>query len=62
MRPEETVMIGDDMHLDFELPRRLGIGAILLDRERKVGQSVDASVYDLDQAMKMIIRWHRETN
>jgi putative hydrolase of the HAD superfamily len=62
VKPQEAVMIGDDMQLDVFLPKRLGISAILLDRERKItsdGRLVDASVYDLNEAMETIIRWHQ---
>jgi putative hydrolase of the HAD superfamily len=56
VKPEEAVMIGDELELDVRLPKRLGINAILLDREGKnKGQPVDASVYDLNEAMKIII-------
>ena len=56
IRPYEVVMIGDDLQLDVELPRRLGMKAILLDRNRReTGQSVDASVYDLNEAMEIVI-------
>jgi putative hydrolase of the HAD superfamily len=57
VKPYEAVMIGDDPQLDIALPRRLGINTILLDRERKnEGKLVDASVYDLNEAMETIIR------
>jgi len=57
VKPSEAVMIGDEIPLDIILPKRLGINAILLDRERKnKGQSVDASVYNLSQAMEIIIK------
>jgi putative hydrolase of the HAD superfamily len=62
VKPQEAVMIGDDMQLDVFLPKRLGINVILLDRERKIpsdGRLVDASVYDLNEAMETIIRWHQ---
>ena len=57
IKPQETVMVGDELLLDVELPTRLGINAILLDREgRNRGQLVDAFVYDLNEAMETIIR------
>jgi len=50
-------MIGDYMQLDILLPSQLGINTILLDREGKNrGQSVDAFVYNLNEAMETIIR------
>ena len=49
-------MIGDDMQLDILLPS-VGHKQILLDREGKNrGQSVDAFVYNLNEAMETIIR------
>jgi FMN phosphatase YigB (HAD superfamily) len=57
VKPEEAIMIGDDIQLDILLPKQLGINTILLDREGKNrGQSVDASVYNLNEAMETIIR------
>lgn len=44
-------------------PRNLGIHAVLLDRHRKARLQcgwVDASVYDLDQAMETIIKWREK--
>jgi glutamate-1-semialdehyde 2,1-aminomutase len=61
VEPEEAVMIGDDIQLDVRLPKSLGMGAILLDREMKNrDQSVDAFVYNLNQAVETIIRQHSE--
>jgi hypothetical protein len=41
------------------LPKQLGTNTIFLDREAENrGQSVDASVYDLNEAMETIIRKH----
>lgn len=57
VKPHEAVMIGDDMKLDILLPKRLGINTILLNRTGKEkGHSVDAFVYDLNQAMETIIK------
>ena len=56
VKPHEAFMIGDDMQLDILLPRRLGINAILLDRKgENKDKSVDAFVYNLNQAMETII-------
>jgi putative hydrolase of the HAD superfamily len=56
MQPHEAVMIGDDMFVDITLPKRLGVHTILLDRERKFERkSVDAIVYDLPEAVEMVI-------
>lgn len=54
--PQQAVMIGDELELDLLLPKRLGIDAILLNRKDKnKGRSVDAFVYDLNEAMETII-------
>lgn len=61
VKPEEAVMIGDELELDVLLPRSLGIRAMLLDRERKFrGKTVDAFVYGLDEAVKAIAQERRE--
>lgn len=57
VKPEEAVMIGDELELDVLLPKSLGMRAMLLDRDRKNrGQLVDAFVYDLDEAVRATIR------
>ncbi len=62
VRPQEAVMIGDELELDSLLPKRLGIDAILLNRKDKdKGQSVDAFVYDLNEAMETIINKRSKT-
>ena len=62
VKPDEAVMIGDEIPLDILLPKRLGINAILLDRKRQyAGQTVDAFVYDLNEAMEMVIKKFAET-
>ena len=58
VRPEEAVMIGDDMSIDIILSKKLGINAILLNRE---GRNVecpyaDAVIHSLDEAIETIIR------
>lgn len=56
VKPQEAIMIGDDVQLDILLPKRLGINAMLLDRKgENKDKSVDASVYNLNQAMETII-------
>lgn len=56
---QEAVIIGDDLQLDFLLPKRLGLNAILIDRKGKnKGQTVDAFVYNLNETMETIIRQH----
>lgn len=57
VKPQEAIMIGDDIELDILLPKRLGMRAVLLDRERHQNrQSVDAFVYDLNEAIEYILR------
>jgi HAD superfamily hydrolase (TIGR01549 family) len=58
VKPEEAVMIGDDPPIDVVLPKKLGIHAILLNRE---GKSIDcteadAVVSDLNEAVETVIR------
>jgi putative hydrolase of the HAD superfamily len=57
VKPHEAVVVGDDVQLDILLPKSLGINTIFLVREGKnrVG-SVDAFVYDLNEAMETVIR------
>ena len=55
--PQEAIMIGDDLELDILLPKRLGINTLMLNRNRDTKRrSVDAFVYDLDEAMETVIR------
>jgi putative hydrolase of the HAD superfamily len=58
VRPEEAVMIGDDVPIDIVLPKKLGINAVLLNRERKnVERSpADAVIHSLDEAVETVIR------
>ncbi len=58
--PSRAVMIGDDVQLDILLPKKLGMKAILLDRQGntvKEKGAVDAFVYNLNEAVETIIRW-----
>ena len=56
VKPDEAIMIGDELPLDIQLPKKLGMHTLLLDREgKKRGQLVDAFVYNLDEAMETII-------
>lgn len=56
--PSEAVMIGDDLEIDVMLPKRLGIHAMLLDREGKIGYNppADAVVRDLNEAVEIILK------
>jgi HAD superfamily hydrolase (TIGR01509 family) len=58
VKPEEAFMIGDDVPTDILLPKRLGINAILLDREGKSKgcPQADAVVNNLNEAVDIIIR------
>jgi FMN phosphatase YigB (HAD superfamily) len=57
-RSEEAVMIGDDVPTDIILPKKLGINAILLDREGKGVECsrADAVVSNLNKAVEVIVR------
>jgi len=56
--PSEAVMIGDDLEVDIMLPKKLGIHAILLDREGKIqhNPSADAVVKDLNEAIETVVK------
>jgi FMN phosphatase YigB (HAD superfamily) len=60
VKPEEAVMIGDEMQLDVLLPKQLGMKAILLDRtgkmKRRGGHFDYAIVYNLNDAVETVIR------
>ena len=59
VKPEETFMIGDDIEIDVLLPKRLGINAILLNREGKIKEEysqADAVASNLNEAVQIIIR------
>jgi len=58
VRPEEAVMIGDDVPVDIALPKRLGINAILLNRKGRNLECprADAIVNNLNEAVETIIR------
>ncbi len=61
VKPEETVMIGDDVQVDILLPKRLGIHAILLDRDKKNIEcpQADTIVKNLNDAVETVIRKFR---
>jgi len=56
--PSEAVMIGDHLEIDVLLPKKLGIHAILLDREGNIRSSppADAVAKDLNEAVEIIIQ------
>jgi putative hydrolase of the HAD superfamily len=57
VKPQEAVMIGDNIPIDILLPKRLGIKAILLDRKRENPQceEADATVNSLTEALGIIL-------
>jgi HAD superfamily hydrolase (TIGR01549 family) len=58
VKPEEAVMIGDNSPIDIILPKRLGINAMLLNREEENVEcpQADAVINDLNKAVETIIR------
>ncbi len=56
VKPDEAVMIGDDIQVDILLPKRLGIHAILLDRKGQNlrCQAANAVVNNLQEALEII--------
>jgi len=58
VRPEEAVMIGDDVPIDIILPKKLGINTILLGREGKNVECshADAVISSLGEAVETVIR------
>ncbi|MFQ6074257.1 MAG: HAD family hydrolase [Candidatus Bathyarchaeia archaeon] len=59
VKPNEAVMIGDDVQVDILLPKRLGINAILLDRkgQNPKCQAANAIVNDLQEALEVILKF-----
>ncbi|MBO3842092.1 MAG: HAD family hydrolase [Candidatus Brockarchaeota archaeon] len=62
-KPEEAIVIGDDLQYDVLLPKKLGIRTLLLDRERKnEGNAIpDAVAADLKEALEIIKRYVKLT-
>ncbi|MGQ9507101.1 MAG: HAD family hydrolase [Candidatus Bathycorpusculaceae bacterium] len=58
VKPEEAVVIGDDLKYDVLLPKKLGLHTILLDREKKRRSSEipDAVAVNLTEAVEIIKR------
>lgn len=55
VKPEEAIMIGDDIYLDIILPKRLGIKTILLNRsEETKAVEADAAASSLREALEII--------
>lgn len=61
VKANEAVMIGDNLKIDVLLPKKLGIHAILLDRNKVTREShhADAVATDLRQAVEIVARWSR---
>jgi HAD superfamily hydrolase (TIGR01549 family) len=61
VKPEEAMMIGDNVQIDILLPKRLGTHAILLDREKKNVDcpQADTVVSNLNEAVETVIRKFR---
>jgi len=58
VKPQEAVMIGDNIPIDIILPKKLELKAILLDREEKNKECLeaDAVVNGLNKTLETIIR------
>lgn len=57
VKPEEAVVVGDDVQTDVVLPKRLGMKVILLDRGGNMKcEHADAIVSDLDRAVETVIK------
>ncbi len=57
VKPDEAVMIGDNVQVDILLPKQLGIHGILLDRKRQnlKCQEASAVVNNLREALEIIL-------
>jgi HAD superfamily hydrolase (TIGR01549 family) len=55
IKPQEAFVVGDDFQLDFLIPKRLGIKAVLLDRESK-NKTINVSAHNLYEAIEFIMR------
>lgn len=63
VKPYETIMVGDDIKLDVLLPKRLGIKAVLLDRDGNMKcQDADVVVNNLREAIEVIEKLAKRTN
>ena len=62
VRPEEAVMIGDELEGDVLIPTRIGMRAILIHKEKvtfEESQAIGGNVVarDLRQAMEIVASW-----
>jgi len=60
--PGQAVMVGDELFVDINIAKRLGMHTILLDRLneiRKKPREADAKVRTLTEALDIIKKWHK---
>lgn len=60
--PGQAVMVGDELLVDINIPKRLGMHTILLDRLneiRKKPREADAKVRTLTEALDIVKKWHK---
>jgi putative hydrolase of the HAD superfamily len=62
VKPAEAVMVGDSIDIDVLLPKRLGISAILLNRERENVEcpAAIAIVNSLKEAVGTVVKMNKE--
>lgn len=61
-KPQEAVMIGDELLVDMKIPKKLGLYTILLDRDNKIRSkpsNADVKAKTLREAIAMIEKWLR---
>ena len=59
---DEAVMIGDSLLVDIQIPKKLGMHTILLDRQRKISSKpleADAKTSTLVEALDQIEQWKK---
>jgi FMN phosphatase YigB (HAD superfamily) len=57
IKPQEAFVVGDDFQLDFLIPKRLGMKAVLLDREGKSkNKTINVLAHNLYEAIEFIMR------
>jgi len=58
--PSQAVMVGDELLVDINIPKRLGMHTILLDRPNKIRKKpkeADAKVRTLTKALAIVEKW-----
>lgn len=60
VRPDQAVMIGDELLVDVKIPKKLGMKAILLDRSRDQTKpcAADETTATLTEALAIVEKWH----